>query len=155
MLCRYIVTNINIISQHRISGKSDLDHCRLPIAGAPPQLVKTACLSLHTSDRIRALGVLVCWQQFILMRCHNMEFFYARHQGAKKVLPYFFECQMLQVWEAKGEPRVGGGGGIFVRFIKNWMHFQDKVKASILKRIFRHHGTRGLVLYSCGRRTNL
>lgn len=48
------------ISRCCISGKSDLYHCLLPIAGAPPQLVKTACLSLHTSDRITALGVLVC-----------------------------------------------------------------------------------------------
>lgn len=72
------------ISRCCISGKSDLYHCLLPIAGAPPQVVKTACLSLHTSDRITALGVLVCWQQFILMCCHNTEFFEALHHGASE-----------------------------------------------------------------------
>lgn len=72
------------ISRCFISGKSDLYHCLLSNAGALPQLVKTACLNLHTSDRITALGVLVCWQQFILMRCHNMEFFNALHHGASK-----------------------------------------------------------------------
>lgn len=72
------------ISRCFISGKSDLYHCLLSNAGALPQLVKTACLNLHTSDRITALAVLVCWQQFILMRCHNMEFFNALHHGASK-----------------------------------------------------------------------
>lgn len=66
------------------SSRSDLYHCLLSNAGAPPQLVKTACLNLHTSGRITALGVLVCWQQFILMCCHNMEFFDALHHGANK-----------------------------------------------------------------------
>lgn len=85
------------ISRCFISGKSDFYHCLLSNAGAPPQLVKTACLNLHTSDRITALGVLVCWQQFILMCCHNMEFFNALHYGANKSQYIFFSCQMRQV----------------------------------------------------------
>lgn len=86
-----------------ISGKSDLYHCLLSNAGAPPQLVKTACLNLHTSDRITALGVLVCWQQFILMCCHNMEFFNALHHGASKSHYAFSTARCYRFSKERGQ----------------------------------------------------
>lgn len=86
-----------------ISSRSDLYHCLLSNAGAPPQLVKTACLNLHTSGRITALGVLVCWQQFILMCCHNMEFFDALHRGANKSHYTFFYYRCYKFSKGKEE----------------------------------------------------
>lgn len=59
------------------------------------------------------------------MRCHNMEFFYARHQGAKKSPTVLFQLPDATGFGGKGEVWREGVGSFM--FKPNHIHSEDNV----------------------------